>query len=83
MTIFGRNCTPNVAKQRLENDPNARIIEYEVDGGCTTIHFTLARQRLFAIFDDDVLSGVWDLGTAQRACDWDELAQDMMEQRGW
>lgn len=81
MTIFGRNCTPLIARNRLEDDPNARIIEYKVDGGCTTIHFTLAKQHLFAIFDDDVLAGVWDLAPPDRG--WDEVAQDMMEQRGW
>lgn len=81
MTIFGKNCTPEVAKQRLLDDPNARIVEYKVDGGCTTIHFTLAKQHLFAIFDDDVLAGVWDLAPPDRG--WDEVAQDMMEQRDW
>ena len=81
MTIFGRNTTPLIARNRLEDDPNARIIEYKVDGGCTTIHFTLAKQHLFAIFDDDALAGVWDLAPPDRG--WDEAAQDMMEQRGW
>ena len=81
MTIFGRNTTPRIAKQRLEDDPNARIVEYKVDGSCTTIHFTLAKQPLFAIFDDDVLAGVWDLSPPDRG--WDEVAQDVMEQRGW
>ena len=80
MTIFGRNTTPLIARNRLEDDPNARIIEYKVDGGCTTIHFTLAKQHLFAIFDDDALAGVWDLAPPDRG--WDEVAQDTMEQRG-
>ena len=34
-----------------------------------------------AIFDDDVLAGVWDLSPPDRG--WDEVAQDVMEQRGW
>tara|TARA_Y100001937_G_scaffold63265_1_gene86777 strand:+ start:506 stop:748 length:243 start_codon:yes stop_codon:yes gene_type:complete len=80
MTIFGRGTTPRIAKQRLEDDPNARIVEYKVDGSCTTIHFTLAKQPLFAIFDDGVLAGVWDLSPDRGR---DEVAQDMMEQRGW
>ena len=43
----------------------------------------LNSERCFfiAIFDDDVLAGVWDLSPPERG--WDEVAQDVMEQRGW
>ena len=78
MTIFGKDTTPDVAMQRLQDDPNARIVECLVTGRCTTIHFTLAKQPLFAIFEGDMLLGVWDLWKHDS-----HAVQVMMEERGW
>ena len=65
MSIFSQNITPLVAKNRLEDDPNARIVEHRVVGTCTTIHFKLAGRPWFSVFDGERLLGTWHLDDVQ------------------